>query len=260
MIKIHSVLVVLFFVQLLTAQNTIGLQIPGNQTVLFGDSINSWSSKLLWYPNQAAFRAGYAGSPVWDEVNTGLYSFASGVGTEASHTATTALGWFSKATGEYSTAMGVSGTASGSHAVAIGTGTLATSAYSTAMGIYNASYGNMQDWVSTDPILQIGIGTSTANRKNALTILKNGQAHIPHGLDASLNTNGFLMLGNPSGYNVIIDDNEIMARNNGQTAPIYINLEGGYTYLGGSIYMPGVFVRNRFEYENRHQFQDCPLG
>lgn len=136
--------------------------------------------------------------------------------------------------------MGFTSTASGSHAVAIGSGTIATSAFSVAMGAYNASYGNPLDWVATDPILQIGIGTSTANRKNALTILKNGQAHIPHGVDASLNTNGFLMLGNPSGHNVIIDDNEIMARNNGQAAPIYINLEGGYTYLGGSIYIPGV--------------------
>jgi hypothetical protein len=54
----------------------------------------------------------------------------------------------------------------------------------TAIGRYNVGGGSPTDYVSTDPIFEVGIGTSTMNRKNAFTIRKDG----------------FISLGNHLGY------------------------------------------------------------
>ena len=45
--------------------------------------------------------------------------------------------------------------------------------------------------------------------------------------DVGQNQNGSLIIGSKTGYNIGIDANEIMARNNGATSPLYINSEGG---------------------------------
>jgi hypothetical protein len=45
------------------------------------------------------------------------------------------------------------------------------------------------------------------------------------------------MLGNPVAGNLIIDDNEIMARNNGQVANLFLNHDGGNLYLGGNVFL-----------------------
>jgi hypothetical protein len=50
--------------------------------------------------------------------------------------------------------------------------------YSMALGRYNIGSGSATNWIATDPLLEVGIGTSNANRKNALTILKNGNTGI----------------------------------------------------------------------------------
>ena len=47
--------------------------------------------RMMWYPDKAAFRAGYAGTDQWDEINTGNYSVAMGYLTEASGSYSTAL-------------------------------------------------------------------------------------------------------------------------------------------------------------------------
>jgi hypothetical protein len=41
--------------------------------------------------------------------------------------------------------------------------------------------------------------------------------------------------GLTSGSNVIIDGNEIMARNNGVVSPLYVNTDGGKVSLGGQL-------------------------
>lgn len=52
--------------------------------------------------------------------------------------------------------------------------------------------------------------------------------HIAGNTDASLSTNGLLMVGNNSSTeNIIIDANEIMARNNGSASTLYLNRDGG---------------------------------
>jgi hypothetical protein len=52
--------------------------------------------------------------------------------------------------------------------------------------------------------------------------------HIVGNNDASLTSHGLLMLGTGTNVsNVILDDNEIMARNNGSASTLYINRDGG---------------------------------
>lgn len=97
----------------------------------------------------------------------------------------------------------------------------------TTVGRYNIGGGNNTAFNSLDPIFEVGIGSSENNRRNALTILKNGQVFIPNGTDASLSLNGFLTLGNPAGFNIVMDDNEIMARGNGTASTLFINRDGG---------------------------------
>ena len=52
--------------------------------------------------------------------------------------------------------------------------------------------------------------------------------HILGGLDASLlSGSGYFVLGSITGANIVMDENEIIARNNGSTTILYLNREGG---------------------------------
>ena len=59
----------------------------------------------------------------------------------------------------------------------------------------------------------IGIGTTSPGTK----------LHINGGNDASLGGGGFLLIGPESGMNMVLDDNEIIARNNGNPSKLYLN-------------------------------------
>ena len=50
---------------------------------------------------------------------------------------------------------------------------------------------------------------------------------ITGGLDVTPSSGGFIVLGEQSGLNLAIDDNEIMARNNGSYSTLFLNREGG---------------------------------
>jgi hypothetical protein len=63
----------------------------------------------------------------------------------------------------------------------------------------------------------VGIGTTSPGTK----------LHIEGGSDASLSGGGFLVTGSASSTNVVIDDNEIIARNNGSAAKLYLNKGSG---------------------------------
>ncbi len=63
----------------------------------------------------------------------------------------------------------------------------------------------------------LGIGTLTPETR----------LHIPAGNDASYTTNGFIQTGITNGWNMVIDDNEILARNNGAGNDMFIQRDGG---------------------------------
>jgi hypothetical protein len=80
---------------------------------------------------------------------------------------------------------------------------------------------------------RIGQGLRFSHSSNSWglgTTIPHAKFHIRDangGYDASPTTPGLILLGDVDGYNLTIDANEFMARNNGNTAPIFINHEGG---------------------------------
>lgn len=75
---------------------------------------------LLWYPDKAAFRAGYVSGTQWDQPNIGNYSLAAGLDTRASGDYSVALGSGSVAAQQMAFAMGENCVASGAASVALG--------------------------------------------------------------------------------------------------------------------------------------------
>ncbi|RLD19240.1 MAG: hypothetical protein DRI69_08775 [Bacteroidetes bacterium] len=105
-------------------------------------------TRMMWFPEKAAFRAGHVNGSEWDKdsigdssiglgwnvVASGTNSTALGEGTRATELVATAMGWHTTASGWFSTAMGRQTTASGFYSTAMGNETIASGWYSTAMG------------------------------------------------------------------------------------------------------------------------------
>lgn len=58
---------------------------------------------------------------------------------------------------------------------------------------------------------------------------------LPDGPDVTPSSGGALVLGSPSGANLALDANEIMARNAGAVAPLALNFNGGDVRVGGAL-------------------------
>jgi hypothetical protein len=157
------------------------------------------------------------------------------------------MGYFTTASRDYSTAMGYRTTALGEASTAMGYITTASSFASLAIGRYNIGGGLGNGWVTTDPLFEIGIGSGSSAKANAMTVLKNGKTgigtsfpnvklHITGGSDANLSSgSGYLVLGNSDGINLVLDENEIIARSNGSTSRLYLQKDGGDVSVGGSV-------------------------
>lgn len=84
---------------------------------------------------------------------------------------------------------------------------------------------NATDQVAIDQDGEVGIGTLTPIAK----------LHIPSGQDADLSSaaNGFIMLGLGTGQNLVMDNNEIMVRNNySGTSTLSLQNDGGELAIG----------------------------
>ncbi|HEX5652202.1 MAG TPA: hypothetical protein VFX58_03960, partial [Chitinophagaceae bacterium] len=68
----------------------------------------------------------------------------------------------------------------------------------------------------------VGIGTTDPLSK----------LHIMGGGDVRLLGNGYLMLGNVAGANLAFDNNEIQARNDSASSPLFLQAEGGMVQIG----------------------------
>ncbi|MCB0660316.1 MAG: hypothetical protein KDC04_05240, partial [Saprospiraceae bacterium] len=64
--------------------------------------------------------------------------------------------------------------------------------------------------------------------------------NIYGGSDASLSGGGYLQTGPSTSTNIVIDNNEIMARNNGTTSDLILQNDGGRTLIGGDLEIDGV--------------------
>jgi hypothetical protein len=129
--------------------------------------LHGGGTKLLWLPQLSAFRAGTVenNTNYWDSGLVGNWSFATGYNTVARGNFSTAFGLYSKAFGGISTVFGW--------------GVEANDYATFACGSYNVIANGSRDiFYPTEQIFVIGNGTSNANRKNALTVLKNGNIGI----------------------------------------------------------------------------------
>jgi len=130
----------------------------------------------------------------------GENSIASGVHTVANGNFSTASGYYSDANGSYSTASGFYTSASGAYSTAWGSHAVANGNYSTASGFYttaptyddfvigryNTGGGttNSTTWVSTDPLFEVGNGTS-GTHSDALLLDKSGNMTVASNVQAS---------------------------------------------------------------------------
>ena len=86
------------------------------------------------------------------------------------------------------------------------------------------------------------IGTNSANNNGNFIVRVNGTnrvivdpigtVNMPAGIDAGLASNGLLMLGDVGSSNIVMDNNEIIARNNGGTSTLILQNDGGSVRIG----------------------------
>lgn len=108
---------------------------------------------------------------------SGARSFAGGYQTIASGFQSIAMGVNSQATNYCAMCFAINSIASGMSSFATGATVKAESMFSAAFGRFNVGGGNPNSWVATDPLFEIGNGTSTTPA-NAFTVFKNGNAQF----------------------------------------------------------------------------------
>ena len=118
--------------------------------------VSGAGTRMLWYPDKAAFRAGSVSDAHWntnfvgpysaalgrDAVASGHYSISLGFNARAEGFAATTFGRDTKASGSYAMATGYNTLASGFASTAMGYETLAEANYSTAVGYQTNAMGN----------------------------------------------------------------------------------------------------------------------
>ncbi len=113
-------------------------------------------------------------------VATGAYSFAAGDTSYATAADALAMGFATSATAGASAAFNHGTSAHGHGSFAAGYGTVADSFASFVIGAFNnggySGTNGGQQWNAQDPVFEIGNGSDSWHRSNALTVLKNGNA------------------------------------------------------------------------------------
>jgi hypothetical protein len=64
--------------------------------------------------------------------------------------------------------------------------------------------------------------------------------HVEGGTDAGPTGGGFVQIGSSTSANIALDNNEIMARDNGATSPLYLQYSGGKTVIGEDLDVLGI--------------------
>ena len=227
--------------------------------------ISGAGTRMMWLPEKSAFRVGTVTGNQWNADSIGTWSFASGYNVKSSGEYSTAMGGATDARGYGSTAMGVFNTASGTYSTAMGNVTTASGFLSTSMGLRTTSkafasvvIGRWNDsiatsnnnfWITSDPLLILGNGTSDIARSNAFVVYKNGNTDI----------NGYTQLGTISEAapsikmkkltgisqpaqniwtNVAhgLTKSKILSVSIIMNVPAFVNLPPNYTYNGGYEY------------------------
>jgi hypothetical protein len=229
-----------------------GSMATGGSSTAFGD-----------YSKATALFSFAAGN---ESVASGTGSFAAGLNSDASGYGSVALGGNSSASGlhavavgdgaeaagDRSVAMGLSTSAMGHRSVAMGYRTISNGYAGMAVGLYNDPIVSSPQFniTSTTPLFIVGNGESGVPG-NAMVVKKNGNVgigtdypltrlHIVGGADANLSANsGYLVLGDYASPNIVIDNNEIIARDAAANSTLYLQTTGGALEVGGTAAKPG---------------------
>lgn len=190
----------------------------------FGNTVplSGGATKFMWLPKLSAFRAGTieGNGNYWDTGLVGNWS--------------TAFGYNTVAKGNYSTAFGLHTRALASLGTAFGWRVEANDFSMFACGSYNVvTNGGTDIFYPNDQIFAVGNGTNEANRKNAFTILKNGNVGISiHDPVSSLDIQGS-NLGFRSHFNYKGDGSEDTYIRGGTTgSQVLINDVAGLGSVG----------------------------
>ena len=114
--------------------------IPGFTS--FPPPISGQGTRMMWYPQKAAFRVGNVDGLNWDKDSIGRYSFASGFNNKAKGEFSVSTGAQTKAIGDYSTSMGYITSANGNFSTSMGYNSEANGFVSTAMGFQTTANGS----------------------------------------------------------------------------------------------------------------------
>ncbi len=111
---------------------------------------------------------------------TGNYATALGIGTTASGFASLASGEDTVASGSLSTAIGFGALAEGNNSIAFGENSRARAFNETVIGLNNtiSNPASTTAFNANDRLFVIGNGTDTANKSDAMVVLKNGNTTI----------------------------------------------------------------------------------
>ena len=177
-------------------------------------------TRMMWYPQKAAFRAGGINSDQWSKSNIGNFSFAGGYNNIASGPNSTCFGGDGIANGNYSVSMGSGNTASGAVAVSMGTANLSQGDYSTTIGYQNAAGGLASTAIGarniTNGEYSTSLGYTTAAHAYASTAI--GMFNDPILTSSTTNsiaTEPLFIIGN--GSSDLSRSNAMMVLKNGNT-------------------------------------------
>ena len=132
--------------------------------------VQNGGRRMLWYPDKAAFRAGYTVGNEWDSANIGKYSVGMGYGNRALGIYAASIGEGSSATGESSFATGALTNCSGDFAFTAGQYSTAKNAYCFAAGYIALADGSssiaMGNQAQAEGTESVAMGTYTFARGN----------------------------------------------------------------------------------------------
>ena len=121
---------------------------------------------------------------------------------------TTSIGYETKALGKFSTAMGY--------------GTIAKQPFETVLGMYNDTADYYYESIKADRLLTVGVGSDENTRKNAFTILKNGNVGI-----GVLSPSSWEKLIRPYEATTVIESNNVIITAPDETYGAYLSVGGG---------------------------------
>jgi len=142
-------------------------------------------TRMMWYADKAALRAGGVNGPHWDKIYIGNYSFAAGFNVAAEGVSSIAMGTSCEAGGNESITIGRGCVAYNDQAIAIGRGCASTGLSSVSMGFSNQANGDYSLAFGSDAEATADYAVAFGNNVTA-----NGIGSIA--LGSYVSTSGFL--------------------------------------------------------------------